>query len=106
EPVQLREATRDRVPPRTRRRQLVGELVTLLAKLGYGVAFFRPPPVGAVVCRLCVRDGLMDSFYLFGRGLCLGRRCFGSALGLNPAGMEQARFDAANLLRQLAIAFC
>ena len=61
--------------------------------------------VGPVVRRLRFGDRLVDSLDLFGRGLGFRGRRLRRALGLDPARVEQPRFDRADLVGQLAIAF-
>ena len=46
----------------------------------------------------------MDPLDFFGRRARFGRRGLGRALGFDPAGMEQPRLDAADLVGELAVA--
>jgi hypothetical protein len=81
----------------------VGKLVAFFAQLCNGAAPCRQRLVRPLVRRLSISDRLMDTLDLFLCGSCFGRGGLSRALGLDPAGVEELRFDRADLVRELAV---
>ena len=104
QPIELGKPPRDRVPARPGRGQLMGQLMPLLAQLGQRIAALRQRSIGLLLRRLGLGDRRLDRRDFLGGRLRFRVRGLRSALGFDPAGMQQPRFDAADLLGQLAIA--
>jgi hypothetical protein len=79
--------------------------VTVLAQFGERIATLGQYRIGALLGLLCRMDCRLDRRDLFARAerFRIGR--FRGALRLDPASMEQPRFDRADLVCQLTIAF-
>jgi hypothetical protein len=105
EPIELCKPPRDRVAPRPRRRQLVGERMTLFAKFGQRVARAGEKLIRSVVDCLGSDDGLVNALDLLARGLGLRGCGLGGSFGFQPACVKKPGLVAADLAGELAIAF-
>ena len=105
EPFKLRQPASNRVAPCARGRQLVRQLMGLVAKLAERGPLRVELCRGALVRGLRLHDRLMDPLDLFGCGLGLGGRGFRGSLRLGPARVKQPSLYSPDLLGQLAVAF-
>ena len=103
-PFELDQPPADGVAPRPRARELMSQFVTRFARFGERRTLARERFIGGTLRRLRFGDSSLDRCYFLGRGIGLGGRGLGGALGLAPADMQQASLDRANLLRKFAIA--
>jgi hypothetical protein len=104
EPLELGQPPGDRVAPRARCRELVCQLMPLLARFVERVALFGQQSVGALLRGLRLDDDGLDSCHFLGRGCCFGICGFRGSFGLDPAGMKQPCLDGADLVGELAVA--
>ncbi len=85
-------------------RELVRQLVTLLAQLLQLLAPFRQRDARAFLRSLRFADGSLDRADVFSRRTSFSVCGFSGTVGFDPAGVKQPRFDRTDLLGQLAIA--
>src|SRR6185295_3197295 len=93
------------VAPRACRGELVRELVALLAGLAKRIALLGESGIGRVVRGPGLGNRRLDRGDFVRSRLRFGPSGFGGMLSLDPARMQQPRFDLPDLIAELAVAF-